>query len=92
MDGSLFPPMIGKYRSRTEIAATILTVARDGKMQIRIMEQSHLNSRRLRFYLGELLMLGLIGTSSANGNKTYITSEKGLQYLTQYNRISSMLR
>jgi predicted transcriptional regulator len=92
MDRTLFPAIIGKNRSRTEIAATILVVAREGEIQIRIMEQSHLNSGRLRVYLTELLRLGLIETSSMNGNKIYTTSEKGFQYLLQYNRIASLLK
>jgi predicted transcriptional regulator len=90
--GTLFPPLIGKNRSLTEIAATILAVAQDGETQVRIMKESRLSSRRLRFYLEELVRLGLIETSSASGSRIYTTNEKGFQYLMQYKRISDLLK
>jgi predicted transcriptional regulator len=92
MDRVLTPAAIGKNRSRVDIAAAILAVAQNGEMRTRIMEHSHLNSGRLRSYLEDLLKLGLIGMNCVNGNNIYITSEKGIQYLAQYNRITNLLK
>jgi predicted transcriptional regulator len=50
MSRALIPAVMGKNRSRTEIAADILAVARNGEKQVKIKEQSHLSSRRLKFY------------------------------------------
>jgi predicted transcriptional regulator len=92
MSRALVPAVIGKNRSRTEIAASILTVARNGEKQVKIKEQSHLSSRRLRFYLDELTKLGLIEMNIMGGTRVFATSQKGIQYLTQYDRISNLLK
>jgi predicted transcriptional regulator len=90
MDRALFQSLIGKNRSPAEIAAAILAVARDGETRNEIMKQSRLNSRGLRLYLEELLKLGLIKANFSNGDRIYTTSEKGIQYLTQYDRITNL--
>jgi len=92
MDRAIIPAVIGKNRSRTEIAATILTVARNGEKQVEITGQSHLSSKRAKIYLEQLTKLGLIELNFLNGKKIYTTSQKGIQYLVQYNRISNLLR
>jgi predicted transcriptional regulator len=91
MDRTLFQPLIGKTRSPTEIAAAILAVARDGETRNKIMEQSRLNTRELRLYLEELLKLGLIETNYGNRDRIYMTSEKGVKYLLQYDKITNLL-
>jgi len=83
---------IGKNRSRAEIAAIILSVARNAEPQIRIMEEARLSSQRLRFYLSELTKSGLIEISYANGKRVYVTSQKGIQYLTQYSALTKLLK
>jgi len=92
MDRAFIRAAVGKNRSRTEITATILTVAQNGERQVNIMKQSHLNSTRLRFYLNELTKFGLIETTYAEGARIYTTSQKGTQYILQYNRISNLLK
>jgi len=92
MSRALIPAVIGKNRSRTEIAAAILAVARNGEKQVKIKEQTHLSSRRLKFYLEELTKFGLIEIDVMNGTWVFTTSQKGIQYLVQYNMISNMLK
>jgi predicted transcriptional regulator len=92
MSRALIPAVIGKNRSRTETAAAILAVARNGEKQVKIKEQSHLSSKRLKLYLEELTKSGLIEINVMNGTWVFTTSQKGIQYLVQYNMISNMLK
>ena len=92
MSRALIPAVIRKNRSRTEIAAAILAVAQKWEKQVKIKEQSHLSSRRVKFYLEELTKFGLIEIDVMNGTWVFTTSQKGIQYLVQYDMISNMLK
>ncbi len=85
------PLLMGKNRSRTEIIATIITLAQNGVSRSKIKEKAHLNSRQFKRYLEELTKLGLIEVNTVNGRKVYITSQRGNEYLNQHNTLSNFL-
>jgi len=80
-----------KRRSRTEIIAIIITLAEDGKSKTEIAKKAHFNSKHLQLYLNKLTKLGLIELKNPKRRKIYITSERGIQYLKQYNTIKKTL-
>jgi len=78
-------------RSRTEIIASIITLAQKGISSVKIHKKSRLNSEQVKRYLEELTRSGLIRIEQVNGIKVYITTEKGNKYLRQYFTLKKML-
>jgi predicted transcriptional regulator len=74
------------YRNRTEIAASILEIARDGSRKTRIMYLGNLSFDLLQKYLGMLVELGLLETRSGD-EKTYVATEKGRKFLDDFNEL-----
>jgi len=74
------------YRSRTEIAANILEIARDGSRKTRIMYLGNLSFDLLQKYLGMLVELGLLEMRSGD-EKTYVATEKGRKFLDDFNEL-----
>ncbi len=81
-----------KRRSRTKIIATIFKITENGESRTKIAEKAHLNSQQLQLYLNRLAKLDLVEINSANRRRIYITSEKGIQYLRQYNMLKELLK
>ena len=73
-----------KYRSRTEIFATILSSAAGerGILPIRLMYTSFLSYDQSKEYFDILLKHGLLKRDL--GTKAYRTTKKGLEYLKLY--------
>jgi predicted transcriptional regulator len=71
-----------KYRSKLQIIADILVVARKGAKKTRIMYQANLSYNLLKRYLTETLEAGLV--SIDKDKKLYITTQKGEVFLKKY--------
>ena len=75
---------MAQRRSRLEIFAEILHIAKRGAKKTRIVYGANLNFKTLKGYLEELEKAGLIEYSSDNGGLVK-TTEKGKKYLQQFN-------
>jgi len=72
-----------QYRSRIQIAADILEIAKKGSRRTKIMYQGNLSFDLLQKYLNVLVdsdLLELLGGPA----KVYIATEKGRQFLEDY--------
>jgi len=82
---------MGKKRSRLEIIRDILEVIRNKSGKIKpthILYKSNLSYGMMEEYLDELIEKGFIKETTNKGSKSYIITEKGLNYLSQYRMIS----
>ena len=80
-----------KYRSRTEIVCNILDATNGGGAnKTKIMYAAFLSYAQLKEYLSVLIDNNLIEYS--DGNQTYKTTEKGLNYLKKYREIGELLQ
>jgi predicted transcriptional regulator len=84
--------MIRDRRSRIEIFAAIIKITQNGQSSYRIMEETRLNSERARLYLDELFKLGLIEVNQQNGKEVYTASQRGIEYLRQYEVLRNLLK
>lgn len=75
-------------RDTHEIAADILKVARDGAKKSHIVYKANLNFLVIKRYLGSLLISGLI----EQVNRTYITTDKGVEFLSQFRELGRIWR
>jgi len=73
-----------QYRSRLQIAADIIEIAKDGTRKTRIMYLGNLSFDLLQRYLDLLLSFGLIQVRNGRG---YIATEKGLHFLEEYREL-----
>jgi len=73
-------------RSSFEIIAEILRVAKNGAKKTRIMYSCGLSYRFVEKYLNLLLETGLLRTGNS-----YHTTEKGIQFLQNYQTIELLL-
>jgi len=71
-----------KYRSRLQIVADILFVAKKGVKKTRIMYQANLSYGLLKRYLAEALEADLISVDK--DEKLYIITQKGKAFLKKY--------
>ena len=78
-----------KYRSRSEIIAMILQTANKGATKTRIMYAAYLSYAQLKEYLQFLQSKGLL--SYEEGTSLFRLTEKGLEYLSTFDKISDMI-
>ena len=78
-----------KYRSRTEIAKSILAVANGGATKIKIMYGADLTYTIFSEYLGMVLNNGLL--EYVETERIYRTTSKGKQFLVSKNDQSSLI-
>ena len=78
-----------KYRSRTDIVATILDAAKEGSTRTKKMYKAYLSYTQLKEYLSILVENGLM--EYEEGQLKYKTTEKGLRYMRSYNEIGEMV-
>jgi predicted transcriptional regulator len=78
-----------KYRSRTDIVATILEAANGGATKTRIMYKAYLSYAQLKEYLSILVGNGLL--EYEEGELKYKTTEKGLRFMRTYSEIGQMV-
>jgi predicted transcriptional regulator len=80
---------MAKYRSRADIIAAILDVARDGSLKTRMMYRAFLSWPQLNEYLLTMKERDLLKQSDDDG--LYYTTEKGKRFVTVYNECASVL-
>ena len=78
-----------KYRSRTEIIATILESIRTGSTKTKIMYKAYLSYSQMKEYLQFLQENNLMEYES--GSQIYRITDKGIQFLVAYGEISSLV-
>jgi len=78
-----------KYRSRTDIVATILEAANGGSTKTKIMYKSYLSYAQLKEYLSILIENGLL--EYEEGEPKYKTTEKGIRFMRAYSEIGEMV-
>ena len=77
------------YRSSTEIISMILDAANGGATKTKIMYKAMLSYNQLKEYLSVLIKNNLI--EYRDGNKTFKTTEKGLNLLKIHNEMTELL-
>ena len=78
------------YRSRTEIVGNILDAANGRATKTKIMYKAFLSYAQLKEYLSVLTENNLI--EYLDGNQTFKTTEKGLNFLKMHNEIGELLQ
>jgi predicted transcriptional regulator len=79
-------------RTRIEILAGILGVAQHGALKTHIMYKANLSHRQLEKYLAFLIVNNLLEeVSNPDSGHWYQVTEKGIQFLKDYARLSSHL-
>ena len=71
-------------RSRMEIIAIILSLARSGAKKTHLLYGSNLSVSNYNKYLKELLESGLLKEKNENGKRLYRTTNKGKEFLSNY--------
>jgi predicted transcriptional regulator len=79
-----------RNRSRTEIVATMLEAANGRATKTKIMYSAFLSYTQLKDYLSILIENNLI--ECLEGNNTFKTTEKGLNFLKMNNEIGELLQ
>lgn len=78
-----------KYRSRTEIIATILNSARQKITKTRLMYMAYLSPIQLKEYLPSMLEQGMIQYDEAE--KTFTLTQKGWQLLHTFDDMYKLI-
>jgi len=79
------------YRSRIQIAADILEIARDGSRKTRIMYLGNLSFDLLQKYLDMLVRYDLLELHGRS-EKSYVSTEKGRRFLEDYRELQKYSR
>ncbi len=80
--------MSGK-RSAMEISADILKVTLNGAKKSHIIYKANINFQLGKKYLNHLTNSGLI-IDSVNGNRLYLTTDKGMEYIKQFEDLKKL--
>lgn len=80
-----------KRRDQLYIIAEILAIAKKGVLKTQIMYRANLSFTQLNDYLGLLLEMGLIEAINKGEKIHYRTTEKGLHFIQDYKKITSLL-
>src|SRR3989442_13453676 len=76
-------------RGRTEIIASLLEAAKEGKSRTHLMYASELDSRGLRKYMEFLVSRKFVERESSSMS-SYKTTAKGLEFLEAHKRLESL--
>ena len=82
---------MSKKRSDIEIYAAILNTARVGAKKSHIVYKANLNFEIVEKYLDHLKSSGLI-VKPESGSKLFITTEKGIDYLSHFEELKDCLK
>ena len=81
---------LNKHRSRTEIAAQLLEIARNGGVtKTRLMYGAYLSYAQIQDHLERLQEYGLLVRSTEE--RKYLTTDKGIQFLQNYDRVRVLI-
>jgi predicted transcriptional regulator len=78
-----------QYRSRQDIVAAILEIAKNGTIKTRIMYRAFLSYPQMKDYLDLMLENNLLGHDE--GEKVYSTTAKRRQFLDMYKKMDNMV-
>ncbi len=81
-----------KRRDRLYIIAEILRMAKNGSLKTHLMYGANLSFAQLNDYLSFLISTGLLKTAKEGNRSIFKTTSKGLEFLTNYDKIISLLR
>jgi len=81
-----------KRRDRLYIIAEILRMAKNGSLKTHLMYGANLSFAQLNDYLSFLISTGLLKTVKEDNRSIFKTTSKGLEFLTNYEKIISLLR
>jgi len=77
-------------RSKFDVFAEVLEIARNGTTKSRIVSQANLNQKTATCSLRLLVNLNLLARTQ-NSPISYDTTEKGLQFLHEYRRLEQLM-
>lgn len=81
-----------RNRTRIEILGDILNIAHHGTLKTHIMYKANLSHRQLEKYLGFLMEQGMVTkVTDENGATKYRVTERGVEFLKDYARLSAHL-
>ena len=80
-----------KRRDRLYIMAEILRIAKRKALKTQLMYGANLSFAQLNDYLGILISTKLLQTIKQDNKLVYATTAKGLEFLTNYEKIISLL-
>jgi predicted transcriptional regulator len=75
-----------QYRSRIQIAANILEIAKSGSRKTKIMYQGNLSFDLLQKYMDLLVKYELLEVHGSS-EKSYVATDKGKQFLADYQEL-----
>ena len=78
-----------KYRSRTDIAAAILQIAKNGAIKTHIMYKAFMSYPQLTEYLAMLQETDMLEFNQAQ--KVFVTTKTGEHFLHMYESLEKML-
>jgi len=76
-----------KNRSRVEIVANMLSIARSGSLKTHLMYKANLSYVMVTEYLDYLSKSGLIKRVILNGANAFQTTARGIEYLVTYDSL-----
>jgi len=78
-------------RGRLEIIREILTISRKPAKKTFILYRCNLSYSQLQKYLNYIISRNLLTNSKNDGKTFYIITEKGNEFLEEYERINNLL-
>ncbi len=76
-----------KNRSRVEIVANMLSIAKSGALKTHLMYKANLSYLMVTEYLDYLSRYGLIKEVQSDGAKLFQTTSRGIEYLVTYDSL-----
>lgn len=80
-----------KRRDKLYIIAEILEIAKNGALKTQIMYKANLSFAQLNNYLTFILKTQLLMRNREHQKNVYRTTDKGFEFLENYNEISDLL-
>jgi predicted transcriptional regulator len=78
-------------RGRLEIIREILTISRKPAKKTSILYKCNLSFSQLQKYLEYLISHNLLANSKNDGKTFYLITEKGIQFIEEYEKLNSLL-
>ena len=80
---------MSRKKSAMEISADILKVTLNGAKKSHIIYKANINFQLGKKYLDHLTNSGLI-VDSVNGSRVYLTTDKGMEYIKQFEDLKEL--
>lgn len=85
---------MAKKRERLQVIHDILRVIRDNRNKVKpthLLYKSNLSHQMMKDYLNELQEKGFIEQTKEGNNKFFMLTDKGFNYLNEYQVVTSFL-